>query len=148
MNTIPPGFTFPPIEGKFTPSNAMVFANKLLFERTGRLCLARNFEEPAGLHIELLAANDLRTEGLLEDGRSYIGTLQGVFSAYGLDSVGMELPDIAYGLGRVPADKALPQLPEGSWWLPEFVPFALKDGRSGWTWTGGYFASPPNCGQQ
>jgi len=146
LDTLPPGFSFPPLPDRLTRGDVVIFANKLLYERTGKICVQQNFEEPAMRpDWDAMAADLPGGEGLLEDGRTYIGDLSGALRAFGLERTGLKLPGLAYGIGRVPKERALPHLPEGTWWLPEFAQITLSDGRTGWTWTGAYFASHPTC---
>lgn len=141
-----PTFVFPSLAPPRTIGDVNQFAEKLLYERTGRLCYMRAIIDPGGPPDWEGMARTLSTpEGLLSDGISYVGDLSGTFYAFGVEPSGIELPDLAYGIGRVPSWHASPSLPEGAWWLPEFGQFSLKDGRSGWYWTGQYIASPPTC---
>lgn len=141
-----PGFTFPSLAKPETRGDAIAYANKLLFERTGRLCMTQNFEDPVGLpDWEAMIAGLATPTGMLADGRSYLGDLGGALEAFGLEPSGIEFKGLAYGLGRVRADRALPQLPEGTWWLPELQVFTIGDGRTVWYFTGQYFAAPEAC---
>lgn len=141
-----PGFTFPPLPETLTRSNVVIFANKMLYERTGRLCVRRNYEEPATKPDWDEMARDLPGgEGLLADGRTYVGPLAGILNAFELEETNLVVDDVAYGIGQVQESRALPNRPEGAWWLPEFERIQLRDGRSGWTWTGSYFLSPSEC---
>ena len=137
-----PGIVFPAVKSPKTRGDMMVYANKLLYERSGKLCTAQTFGDPGGLpDWESMLARLKDRTGILEDGVSFVGDLPGAFQAFGLEPSGIELEARAFGLGRVPANRALPQLPQGTWWMPEFEAHTVGDGRTVWYMNGEYFAA-------
>jgi len=137
--TIPPGFVFP-VPVPLTEGNADIYAQRALFERTGSLCFHLDAERAGDLSFDGMAAKLDEDEGLLEDGDSYVGRLEHALPALDLEPVGIEIRDVAYGIGRVIHRRALPQLPAGTVWTPRLDRFALTDGRTGWTLNGSWIA--------
>lgn len=138
--TIPPGFVFP-VPSPLTEGNADAYSQKVLFERTGSMCFTHTDAEPAGEpDLDGMAARLVGDEGILEDGRSYVGALPNALAALDLGPTGIVTGDVAYGIGRVTGERAQPQLPEGSVWAPRLERFELADGRTGWALTGDWTA--------
>jgi hypothetical protein len=138
--TIPPGFVFP-VPVPLTEGNADIYAQRALFERTGSLCFTHLDAERAGdPRVDGTAAKLDGDEGLLEDGDSFVGPLEHALPALDLESIGIEIGDVAYGIGRVIHRRALPQLPAGTVWTPRLDRFGLTDGRTGWTLSGSWIA--------
>jgi hypothetical protein len=131
--TIPPGFVFP-VPSPMTAGNAWIYAQRALFERTGSLCFTSMEADDAGdRHYETMAAELEESAGLLADGRSYVGRLEDALAALDLEPTGIATGSVAYGIGFVTAERAMPQLPEGPVWAPRLDRFELSDGRTGWT---------------
>ncbi|MBA2253583.1 MAG: hypothetical protein H0W07_00525 [Chloroflexi bacterium] len=144
--TIPPGFTFP-VPSPLTEGNAEIYAQRALFERTRSLCFTHcDVEKVEGADYEAMAAALPGREGLLEDGRSYVGPLDDALAALDLEPTGIALEGVAYGIGIVGAQRALPQLPVGVVWAPRLAAFSLADGRGGWTLDGPWIAVAGDCG--
>ncbi len=142
--SIPPGFVFP-VPAPLTTGNADIYAQRALFLRTGSLCFTHVDDEGGIDHnaFESMAAKLGGRDGLLEDGRSYLGSLGDALPALDLEPTGIEVNGVAYGIGRVPENRAQPHLPAGSVWTPRLERFDLADGRSGWTLTSGWIAVVP-----
>ena len=121
----------------------------LFWERVGHDCVSRVFADFSGYpdgYFDALAEELRGDTGFVSDNRlSYVGSFEETFEAWGLTSIGLEYDDIAYGLGRVPAWRAPYGPPTGTWWAPEFMPFELADGRTGWTHTSVSFSAPMEC---
>lgn len=138
--TIPPGFAFP-APTPLTEGNADIHAQKALFERTGSLCFTHyDVSAVSDVDYEAMAARLGATEGLLEDGRSYVGPLGDALAALDLEPTGIALETVAYGIGLVTAERSQPQLPVGVTWAPRLERFELTDGRTGWTLSGPWIA--------
>jgi len=138
--TIPPGFEFP-APTPLTEGNADIHAQKVLFERTGSLCFTHYDVLPAGdVDYEGMASRLTATDGLLEDGRSYVGPLDDALAALHLESTGIALKTVAYGIGVVTPERATPQLPSGATWTARLELFKLEDGRTGWSQVGPWIA--------
>jgi hypothetical protein len=131
--TIPPGFVFP-VPSPLTAGNAWIYAQRVLFERTGSLCFTTKEAEEAGdPHYEAMAAELAGSAGLLADGRSYVGPLEDALAALDLEPSGVAIGTVVYGMGFVTSERAMPQLPVGTVWTPRLDRFDLNDGRTGWT---------------
>ncbi len=138
--TIPPGFEFP-APSPMTEGNADIHAQKALFERTGSLCFSHYDVSSVGdVDFEAMASRLAGTEGLLDDGRSYVGPLEGALTALDLEPTGIALDTVAYGIGVVSSERATPQLPSGATWAPRLELFKLADGRTGWSQIGPWIA--------
>ena len=137
--TIPPGFVFP-VPTPLTEGNAWIHAQRALFQRTGSLCFAHVDDEGGVSHLQGLADQLAEPEGLLADGRSYVGPLVDALAALDLEPTGIETGDVAYGIGVVRPERALVHLPAGTVWTPRLSRFELADGRTGWSLTGGWTA--------
>ena len=138
--TIPPGFVFP-APSPMAEGNADIYAQKALFERTGSLCFTHfDVERVGGVDYEAMASRLAGNEGLLEDGRSYVGPLDEALAALDLEPTGISLDSVAYGIGEVQSERAQPQLPSGAVWAPRLEPFKLADGRTGWSLSGPWIA--------
>lgn len=139
--TIPPGFVFP-VPAPLTEGNADIYAQRALFHRTGSLCFTQ-VDPEGGIDItviEDMAAKLAGREGLLEDRRTYVGSLQDSLEALDLEPTGVVIEDVAYGIGVVAPEHAMPQLPTGTVWAPRLDGFELADGRTGWTLSGSWVA--------
>lgn len=137
-----PGLVFPVVSSPTSRGDMMVYANKLLYERSGKLCIEQTFLDPGGVpNWEGMLARMKDRSGILEDGVSFVGDLPGALQAFGVERSGIELEAIAFGLGRVPASRALPHLPQGTWWMPKFEAYIVGDGRTVWHMNGEYFAA-------
>lgn len=137
--TIPPDFVFP-VPGPLNEGNADIYAQRALFHRTGSMCFTEVDDEGGGSHLQGLADKLTEPEGLLDDGRSYVGPLQDALAALDLEPTGIQVGDVAYGIGLVLSERALVHLPEGTVWAPRLTQFELADGRTGWSLTGGWIA--------
>ena len=138
--TIPPGFEFP-ASSPMTEGNADIHAQKALFERTGSLCFTHYDVTPSGdVDYDAMASRLAGTEGLLEDGRSYVGPLEDALAALHLEPAGIALDAVAYGIGEVTSERATAQLPAGATWAPRLELFTLADGRTGWSQVGPWIA--------
>lgn len=137
--TIPPGFDFP-APSPMTEGNADIHAQKALFERTGSLCFTHYDVSSVGVDYEAMASRLAGTEGLLDDGRSYVGPLEDALAALDLEPIGIALDAVAYGIGVVTSERATPQLPSGATWAPRLELFKLADGRTGWSQVGPWIA--------
>lgn len=138
--TIPPGFEFPATT-PLTEGNADIHAQKVLFERTGSLCFTHYDVLTVGdVDYEEMASRLTATEGLLEDGRSYVGPLDDALVALDLESTGIALKTVAYGIGVVTPERATPQLPSGATWTARLELFTVEDGRTGWSQVGPWIA--------
>jgi hypothetical protein len=115
---------------------------------SGRTCYHTFYREP-GLGpefvAELVAANP-DGEGFLDPRRTvFVGSLEDVYAAWELVSIGLETAEVAYGLGRVLPERGPYFPPVESWWFPELRPIELPDARRGWHWNGGFVAAPLGC---
>ena len=138
--TIPPGFVFP-VPAPLTEGNADIYAQRALFDRTGSLCFTHmDVDGEYAGDFEAMAAKLGGDEGLLEDGRSYVGPLEEALAALDLEPTGIVIGTIAYGIGLVTESRAMPQLPVGTVWTPKLRRFELADGRTGWTLSGPWIA--------
>jgi len=139
--TIPPGFVFP-VPAPLTEGNADIYAQRALFHRTGSLCFTQ--VDPEGgidiTAIQAMAAKLARREGLLADRRTYVGCLPDSLEALDLEPTGVVIGDVAYGIGVVAPEHAMPQLPAGTVWAPRLDGFELADRRTGWTLSGSWVA--------
>ena len=138
--TIPSGFVLE-VPTPLTAGNAWMYAQRALFERTGSLCFTTTESEPAGDPGYVAMAADLvgRT-GLLADGRSFVGRLDDALVAFHLQPTGIAIEGVAYGIGLVTPEQAMPQLPVGTVWTPRLDRFELDDARTGWTLSGTWIA--------
>jgi hypothetical protein len=137
-----------PLPTPLTRGNIMEYANSILFDVTGHTCMRSDLDQDVTFaDWDGMAARLGSATGLLDDGVSFVGPLAAALAAFGLEPTVIEFPDIAYGLGQVPAAQALPHLPEGTWWVPALRAFKLADGRGGWYLSGEWFASPSDCGE-
>ena len=136
---IPSGFDLP-VPVPLMEGNADLHAQRALFHRTGSLCFTQVDDEGGVAHLEGLASTLGGPEGLLEDGRSYVGPLEDALAALDLEPTGIRVGNVAYGIGRVQPDSDLVHLPAGTVWAPRLTRFELPDGRSGWSLTGGWIA--------
>ena len=131
--SIPSGFIFP-VPSPMTAGNAWIYAQRALFERTGSLCFTTMEAEPGGdPGYEDMAGELVGRTGLLADGRSFVGPLEDALIAFHLEPAGIAVGHVAYGIGLVTPERAMPQLPAGTVWAPRLDRFDLKDGRTGWT---------------
>ena len=139
--TIPSGFAFP-VPVPLTAGNADIYAQRALFHRTGSMCFTHIDVDGGigGIDFDAMAATLAGDGGLLDDGRSYVGPLDGALTALELEPTGIEVGGVAYGIGLVTAERAQPQLPAGSVWTPRLERFDLADGRTGWTLSGSWIA--------
>jgi hypothetical protein len=138
--TIPPGFEFP-AHTPMTEGNADLHAQKALFERTGSLCFTHYDVSSAGdVDYEAMASRLAGTDGLLDDGRSYVGPLEDALAALDLEPTDIAFETVAYGIGVVTSERATPQLPTGATWAPRLELFKLADGRTGWSQIGPWIA--------
>lgn len=143
--TIPPDFVFP-VPSPLNEGNADIYAQRALYERTGSLCFTHYEVDSAGdVDYQAMAGHLQGQEGLLEDGRSYVGPLSDALRALDLDPTGIELDTVAYGIGVVPSSRARPQLPVGVTWAPRLAKFRLPSGASGWTLDGPWIAVVGDC---
>jgi hypothetical protein len=142
--TIPPGFVFP-VPAPLTEGNADIYAQRALFDRTGSMCFTHVDDEGGVAHLDGLADTLAGPEGLLGDGRSYVGPLENTLAALDLEPTGIRVGNVAYGIGRVPPDTDLVHLPAGTVWTPRLTRFELADGRTGWSLTGGWIAVTEPC---
>jgi hypothetical protein len=144
---IPSGFVLE-LPSPMTEGNAWMYAQRALFERTGSLCFTTMEYEPGGdPGYEAMAADLVGSTGPLADGRSFVGPLEDALAALHLQPTGIAIGRVAYGIGLVTPERALPQLPAGSAWSPRLDRFDLNDGRTGWTLTAGWVAVvDPTCG--
>ena len=111
-----------------------MYAQRALFERTGSLCFTTMEAEPGGdPGYEAMAAELDGSTGLLADGRSFIGRLEDALATFDLQPTGIAIGRVAYGIGVVTPERAMPQLPVGTVWTPRLDRFDLSDGREGWT---------------
>jgi hypothetical protein len=131
--TIPTGFVLE-LPTPLTAGNAWMYAQRALFERTGSLCFTSMESEPGGdPGYEVMAAELVGSTGLLADGRSFVGRLEEAMAAFHLQPTGIAIGRVAYGIGVVTPERAMPQLPAGTVWTPRLDRFDLNDGRTGWT---------------
>jgi hypothetical protein len=131
--SIPSGFVFP-VPSPLTAGNAWIYAQRALFEHTGSLCFTTMESEPAGdPGYEAMAAELVGSSGVLADGRSFVGRLEDALIAFDLQPTGIEIGGVAFGIGLVTPERAMPQLPVGTVWTPRLDRFDLNDGRTGWT---------------
>jgi hypothetical protein len=120
----------------------------VFWELFGVECLRQTTREwfgyPPGWFDE--AADEIpEGDGFLSPGRSfYVGSLEATFEAWDLVSIDAEMDDVAFGLGQVQPDYPYGP-PTGTWWVPEFFPFELNDGRTGWAFSGAYHAVADDC---
>jgi hypothetical protein len=138
---IPSGFDLE-VPSPLTAGNAWMYAQRALFRRTGSMCFT-HIDVDGGIgdiEFDGMAAKLVGDIGLLEDGRSYVGTLDGALAALDLERTGIEVGGVAYGIGVVTVERAMPQLPTGSVWTPRLERFELADGRIGWTLSGPWIA--------
>jgi hypothetical protein len=130
---IPSGFVLE-VPSPLTAGNAWMYAQRALFERTGSLCFTTMEAEPGGdPGYEAMAADLESSSGLLADGRSFVGRLDDALAAFHLQPTGIAIGHVAYGIGLVTPERAMPQLPAGTVWTPRLDRFDLNDGRTGWT---------------
>jgi hypothetical protein len=138
--TIPSGFVLE-VPSPMTEGNAWMYAQRALFERTGSLCFTTMEYEPGDdPGYEAMAAKLVGSTGLLADGRSFVGPLEGALAAFHLQPTGIAIGRVAFGIGFVTPERAMPQLPAGTMWTPRLDRFDLNDGRTGWTLTATWIA--------
>jgi len=131
--SIPSGFALE-VPTPLTAGNAWMYAQRALFERTGSLCFTSMEAEPGGdPGYEAMAADLGGSSGLLANGRSFVGRLDDALVAFDLQPTGIATGRVAYGIGQVTPERAMPQLPAGTVWTPRLDRFDLSDGRTGWT---------------
>jgi hypothetical protein len=126
------------------------YVDYLLYERTGKLCFGGTIGEWVGYadgELDELAKGLDGVSGFLDEYRlTYLGTIEETLAAWSLTSIGLEFDDVAYGLGQIQPDRAARfGMPTGTWWVPEFLPVELRDGRGGWAYSGTKFREIEEC---